>query len=128
MPASDEILVSNLALNLHVGVTDKEQAQPQRLTVSLVIRPLRGFAGLDDRIENTVNYSAVCAAVRAVADRRPPRRLIETVASEIAEIVLTGFPVASVDVELRKFVLADTDYVAVRLTRHRAPEAPPAVP
>ena len=128
MPAFDEILVSNLVLNLHVGVTEKEQAHAQRLTVSLTIRPVQNFTGLEDRIENTGKYSAGCAAVRAGADRRPPRRLIETVASEIAEIVLTGFPVASVDVELRKFVLADTDYVGVRLTRHRAPEAPSAVP
>lgn len=123
MPVADEIHVSNLALNLHVGVTDEEQAHPQRLTVSLTLRPRRGFAGLEDRIENTVNYSAVCAAIRALATAHP-RRLIETLASEIAETVLARFPVASVDVELRKYILPDTDYVAVRLTR----PVPPAIP
>ena len=125
MPAADEIHVSNLALNIHVGVSDEEQALAQRLTVSLTIRPARGFAGLEDRIERTVNYSAVCAAVRALAATHP-RRLIETLASDIAAAILTRFPVVSVDVELRKYILPDTDYVAVRLTRHRSPETPVA--
>ena len=119
MPAPDEIHVSNLALNLHVGVSDEERAQTQRLTVSLVLRPSHGFFGLDDRIENTVNYAAVCAAVRALA-ATPPRRLIETLALDIASEILERFAVASVDVELRKFILPDTDYVAVRLSRQRA--------
>ena len=121
--SADEIHVSNLALHIHVGVTDEEQARTQRLTASMTIRPVRGFADLQDRIEHTVNYSAVCAAIRKLAATHP-RRLIETLASEIAETILTRFPVASVDVELRKYILPDTDYVAVRLTRHRPPEAP----
>ena len=125
MPAADEIHVSNLALHIHVGVTDEERARTQHLTVSMTIRPVRGFADLQDRIENTVNYSAVCAAVRALTATHP-RRLIETLASEIAGTILARFPVASVDVELRKYILPDTEYVAVRLTRHRPPETPVA--
>ena len=41
MFAPDEIHVSNLALNVHVGVTEEEQARAQRLTVTLTIRPVR---------------------------------------------------------------------------------------
>ena len=118
-PAPDEIHVSNLALNIHVGVSDEEQSQAQRLTVSLTVRPGRGFIDLGDRIENTVNYAAVCAAVRTLA-AGPPRRLIETLALDIAAEVLARFDVESVDVELRKYILPDTDYVAVRLSRQRA--------
>lgn len=119
MPVTDEIHVANLALNVRVGVTDEEQAQPQRLTVSLTLRPMRGFAGLEDRIENTVNYAAVCAAVRALAADHP-RRLIETLALDVAGEILARFAVASVEVELRKYILPDTDYVAVRLARSRS--------
>ena len=125
MPAADEIHVSNLALSIHVGVTDEEQSRRQHLTVSLTLRPTRGFTDLKDQIENTVNYAAVCAAVRALAATHP-RRLIETLAAEIAETILARFPVDSVDVELRKYILPDTDYVAVRLTRNRSPAAPVA--
>ena len=118
----DQIHVAGLALNLRLGVTERERVAVQRLPVSLTLRPVDGFAGLDDRIENTLNYSAVCAAVRALADRNEPRKLIETFAEDIAATVLAEFPrCMEVSVELRKYVLPDTDYVAVRLTRRQAP-------
>ena len=86
------------------------------------MRPRRGFDGLDDRIERTVNYAAVCAAVRALAAGHP-RRLIETLALDIAAEILARFAVASVDVELRKYILPDTDHVAVRLSRQALPDS-----
>lgn len=120
----DEIHVAGLALSVRIGVTDRERSAPQRLTVSLTLRPAGGFAGLGDRIERTINYSAVCAVVRRFAAEAEPRKLIETFAEDIAATVLAGFPAcAEVDVELRKYVLPDTDYVAVRLTR-RQPSPP----
>ena len=115
----DSIHISNLALSVRIGVTDEEQAATQRLTVSLTLHPARSFDELDDRIERTINYAAVCATVRALC-AAPPRRLIETFAGDIAAAVLEGFPAcAAVEVELRKFILPDTDYVAVRLARQR---------
>lgn len=120
MPLPDSIHVSNLVLTVRIGVTDKEQTQPQRLTVSLTLQPEHSFDGLKDQIENTINYAAVCAAIRNLAATQPPRRLIETLAGDIAAEVLAKFAAcAVVDVELRKFILPDTDYVAVRLTRRR---------
>ena len=61
--------------------------------------------------------------MRALAAARP-RRLIETLALDIAGEILARFAVASVDVELRKYILPDTDYVAVRLSRHRPADSP----
>ncbi len=120
MSTPDQIIVSNLELHARIGVTDAEQSRPQRLTVSLVLTPARGFDNLDDRIEGTVNYSSVCKAVRELAAAGPPRRLIETLAGDIAARVLARFePCAAVEVELRKYILPDTDYVAVRLSRRR---------
>ena len=116
----DEIQVAGLALNVRIGVTEREREQPQRVTVFLTLRSANGFAGLRDRVEQTINYSTVCAAIRKMAADSPPRQLIETLAEDIATLVLACFLVcAEVDVELRKYVLPDTDYVAVRLTRHR---------
>lgn len=118
MHAPDQILIANLELSAHVGVTDAERSRPQRLTVSLTLTPARGFDGLDDRLENTVNYSAACKAVRALAAERP-RRLIETLAADIAADILARFACEAVEVELRKYILPDTDYVAVRLSRRQ---------
>ena len=116
----DEIQVASLVLNVRIGVTERERAEPQRLTVSLALRPVAGFDGLEDRIDHTINYSAVCAAVRTLAANAEPKKLIETFAGDIAATILKNFPAcAEVDVELRKYILPDTDYVAVRLTRRQ---------
>ena len=116
--APDEIRVTGLELRSCIGVTEAERQTPQRLTVSLVMQPVRGFDGLNDELAQTVNYSAVCRAVRALAGAKH-RQLIETLAVEIAEAVLAQFECGSVEVELRKYVLPDTKHVAVRLARRR---------
>ena len=115
---------ANLALNVHVGVTDEEQAQPQRAHRFLTLRPVRAaLTTLEDRIENTVNYSAVCAAVRALACSAPApahRNARRDIAADNPRALCR----ASVDVELRKYILPDTDYVAVRLIAHVRPPDP----
>ncbi len=117
----DQIHVASLELPVRIGVTAKERTFPQRLTATLTLYPRHDFDGLEDRIENTINYSAVCQALRELAAASRERRLIETFALEIAETVLARFELcAAVDVDLRKYVLPDTDYVAVRLSRARA--------
>lgn len=119
----DIILIEALELSAAMGVLDEERAAPQRLTASLVLEPLRDFRALDDRLENTVDYFAVGEAVQALAAARP-RRLLETLAEEIAAALLARFALRSVEIELRKFILADTQFVAVKI-RREAP-APPA--
>ena len=113
---ADTILVEALEILAHVGVPDEEIANPQRLTVSLVLEPRGGFSHLHDEIARAVDYFQVCRRVKQVAAERP-RRLIETLAEDIARALLSGFDLAAVEVELRKFILPDTAHVAVRLRR-----------
>ncbi len=54
--------------------------------------------------------------VQALAAERS-RRLIETLAAEMAACVLEEFKAAGVTIELRKHILPETDHVAVRLVR-----------
>ena len=112
----DRIIVSNLELQAHVGVPDSERSESQRLTLNLVITPKRLFRGLDDEIKNTVDYYALTRRVQSLAAERP-RKLIETLVEEIALCVLREFAVEEVDAELRKYILPDTEFVAVRLNR-----------
>ena len=115
---ADEIRIEQLELPAHIGVPDEERATAQRLTANLVLEPIRGFDALGDDLANTVDYFAVCEAVRQLASARP-RRLIETLAEEIARLLLARFPLTAVEVELRKYILPDTKYVAVRVRRGR---------
>ena len=112
----DQIIVSNLELRAHVGVPEFERRESQRLTLNLVIIPKRSFGGLDDAIENTVDYFALTRRVQSLAAERP-RKLIETLVEEIALCVLREFAVEEVHAELRKYILPDTEFVAVRLNR-----------
>lgn len=112
----DEIRVEELELMARVGVPDEERAQPQRLTVSLVLQPRNRFGDLGDDLSRTVDYAAVCEELRRfVSDRQD--KLIETLAHEMAEHLLRSFELLRVELELRKFVLPETKYVAVKVAR-----------
>lgn len=97
---------------------DEERIAPQRLTVSITLEPARGLRELDDRIENTINYFEVARVAQAIARLRP-RRLIETLAEDIAAELLARFSVRAVEVELRKYILPDAAFVAVRFQREQ---------
>jgi dihydroneopterin aldolase len=113
---NDQILISQLELSPRIGITGLEREKPQRLTVSLVLHPKQGFENLDDRIENTVDYAEVCLRVTALASHSP-RNLVETLAEQIAQMLLADFPLNSVEIELRKYILPETEYVAVKIRR-----------
>jgi dihydroneopterin aldolase len=114
----DRIHIHELELWARVGVPDEERAAPQRLTVSLTLWPLGGFGQMHDEIERTVNYAAVCDAVKHLVATRTDK-LIETLAEAIASEILRAFPVTRIRLELRKFILPDTAFVAVALERER---------
>jgi 7,8-dihydroneopterin aldolase/epimerase/oxygenase len=114
----DRILIDSLELSSHIGVPDEERATAQRLTANLVLEPLNSLQDLGDKIENTIDYFAVGEAVKALSLARP-RRLIETLAEDIAGELLARFPLGAVEIELRKYILPDTKFVAVAIRRER---------
>ena len=113
---ADVIHIANLEVESRIGVPDEERARPQRLTVSVTLEPSVSFASLGDRIENTIDYALVCEAIQRVAAARP-RRLVETLAEEIAAQLLGEFPIWRLTVEVRKYILPQTEFVAVRIDR-----------
>jgi len=118
--AEDTIRIEELELFARVGVPNEERDKPQRLTVSLTLEPRQSFRDLGDDLARTVDYAAVCAELqRFVAGRDD--KLIETLAHEMAEHLLGRFALARVELEVRKFILPETRYVAVRVTRESTP-------
>ena len=115
-PSADQIVVSQLSISTFIGATDEEQKRPQRLKVSFVMEPKRGFAALNDDLSNTIDYDHACRGVKALAVTGK-RRLIETLAEDIAAHLLREYPLSAVEIELRKYILPDTDFVAVRIRR-----------
>lgn len=117
--AKDEIRIKELELLARVGVPAEERAQPQRLTVSITLQPPRSFAQLGEDLAQTIDYAAVCEEARRFVDGREDR-LIETLAEQMAGHLLRRFRPAQIDLELRKFILPETKYVAVRVSRKSA--------
>jgi dihydroneopterin aldolase len=115
-PFSDRIHIEQLEISTRVGVPEEERAAPQRLTVSISLWPYHEARDLADKIEKTVNYSAVADETKHFV-RNQSFNLIETLADRLAMHLLKTFPTQKVTVELRKFPLKDAKYVAVTVTR-----------
>jgi dihydroneopterin aldolase len=114
----DEIEIRRLEIECHIGVPDEERAQPQKLWITTRMRPSQGFIGLYDQVQNTVDYYEVSLKIADLATSRP-RHLIETLAIDLAEMLLISYPLQSVDVEIEKRILPNAQYVAVKIQRSR---------
>ncbi len=115
-PSGGRIEISGLRLRTRVGVPEEERRVPQEVCIDLAMAPARGLLGLRDRFEEAVDYLAVATLVERIAGAGQ-RRLIETLGEDILDAVTQQFPVAEVEVVIRKFILPNTDHVAVRLWR-----------
>ena len=118
MNPPDTIEIRRLRVFTRIGVPDAERATPQALFVTLRMTPSQGFDRLADDLSRTVDYAAVAEEIAVLAGLRP-RRLIETLAMEIAERLLAGHPLDRVAVMIEKHILPDAECVAVHLERSR---------
>lgn len=114
----DSIEIRKLRVSAEVGVPDEEIAHAQMLEVSIVMVPVVSFDDLADDIARTVDYHAVALEIQAIAEERP-RRLIETLAVDIAGTLLEHHALTRIEVLVEKYILPDTDCVAVRVVRQR---------
>ena len=114
---SDLIRVIDLEVFAHIGVPDTERRDPQRLLVSLEmsVASFSLAAGTDD-LARTVDYYEVVQRVKSFTAERP-RKLLETLAEEIAFDLLKGYPIKKITLEIKKFVLPDAQYVSVKIER-----------
>jgi dihydroneopterin aldolase len=116
---SDRIHIEELEVFARVGVPDEERASAQRLSFNITFWPTRHKPELEDELARTVDYSAVCAAMRQFVQTRSDR-LIETLADALAIHLLELFAMQRVTIELRKFVLPEVKFVSVTVTRGRS--------
>lgn len=112
------VMVRGLKVRTRIGVPDEERAGWQELLVDLEMVPEREFSAMEDRIDATVDYHAVADGIGRLAETGS-RHLIETLADEIGDFVLQRHPVGEVRVRIRKFILPQTEWVGVELTKRR---------
>ena len=111
-------MIRGLQISCYLGVPDEERAKSQDILVHVTLFPHESLEPLDDDIDRTVDYYAVSLRLESVAHEKP-RKLIETLAEDFADVVLTEFPVSAVRIEIEKFILPNTHHVGVLITRNQ---------
>ncbi len=106
------IHIKGLRITCHVGVPDEELAVAQSLLLHLELEPHGDWRELEDQIDRTIDYAAVVAEIEALAAERP-RRLIETLATDVGTALMTRHPLRRVKVLIEKFIVPQTQAVAV---------------
>ena len=119
---ADLIELRGLRVTAFVGALPEERERAQPLEIDLDIAADLAVAGSSDRLDDTVDYGAVCDTVEKVfGDGHIV--LLEAVAERICAAVFTiDARIASVTVSVRKLrppVPQDLDTSGVRITRSR---------
>jgi len=113
-----KISIVDLEVFYRVGVPDAERAQPQRLLLTVEMESDFSKAAKGDSIADTIDYFAVTQRLLKFGDGKS-WKLIEKLAADIADAILSEFKPLSVAVEVKKFVIPQARHVSVAVTRKR---------
>ena len=116
---TQKISIVDLEVYYHVGVPDAERATAQRLLLTVAMEFDFSAAARSNDLADTIDYYAVTQRLLHFGDGRD-WKLIEKLASDIAGAILDEFKPAAVTVEVKKFIIPQTRYVSVSLSRRRA--------
>ena len=111
------ISIVDLEVFYRVGVPDAERARPQRLLLTVEMEFDFSKAAKSDAITDTIDYFAVSQKLLKFGEGRS-WKLIEKLASDIADVILAGFKPQSVTVEVKKFPVPQAKHVSVKLARN----------
>jgi len=115
----DTIFIQQLGVDTIIGVYDWERAAPQRVYIDLDIGFSTRDAAADDDVAQTLDYKAVADRVRDFV-AASQFKLVETLAEEVARLLLADFDVPEVAIRVNKpGALPQASGVGVRITRQR---------
>lgn len=98
---TDRITLTGLRVHGHHGVFEHEKADGQDFLVDLTVWIDLHVAGTTDSLEDTLDYGVLADRVARIVGG-PPRDLIESVAAQVADEVMTDSRVHAVEVTIHK--------------------------
>lgn len=110
------IQIKGLAVMVNIGTSEEERSEPQRLLLDVNFVALSQPKEFQDDLSTTIDYHAVSTYLETECQERP-WHLVETLAGKLTERLLTAFPLRSVEITVRKFILPNAEYVAVTVRR-----------
>ena len=114
----DLITLQEVQVRYHVGVPDAERARAQSLRITVRMGLATRRAAQSGDLRHTVDYHQVYRRLLAFGRKRR-WKLIETLAEDIATMILMEFGVKTVAVEVRKFILPKARWVSICISRGR---------
>ncbi len=113
---TDRITIKDLEVQFYVGVPDEERAEPQKLLITIEMTHDLAPSAASDNLAQTIDYYTVCQAVKALGQAHR-WKLLEALADDICELVLEEFKPDIVRVMIKKFILPDTRWVSIEMSR-----------
>ncbi|MDQ3878331.1 MAG: dihydroneopterin aldolase [Actinomycetota bacterium] len=113
------ITVRGLAVEAHIGVTDEERRNPQKLLIDVDIEADLSAAALSDDVSDTIDYGTIVEEVARLVESSN-HRLLERLGAEIAELICSKRHVGRVTVVVAKEsppVEQTVDGISVGVTR-----------
>jgi len=107
-----KISIIDLEVFYRVGVPDEERAKPQRLLLSVEMQFDFSAATKTDAIADTIDYFGVSQRLLKFGGDKS-WKLIEKLAADIREMILSEFKPGSVSVEVKKFPIPQARHVSV---------------
>lgn len=116
----DKVYVTGLKVDAYIGVYDWEHEQTQPLIIDLEMDWDNRKAAESKQLKDALDYDALSQAVIKLIQARP-RALIETIAEELAQLVLQQFKTPRVRVKVAKpQAVSAAQYTAVEIVRSQA--------
>lgn len=117
----DTIFISELRIDTRIGIYPQEQQVAQTLQLDLEIGLPGTHASDSDRIEDTIDYAEVVAAIRQLFAQQH-FALLEHAAESIAQLVLRDFGAPWLRVTIAKLApLAGVKKLGVSIARGKKP-------
>lgn len=98
----DKVFVNGLKVNCIVGINPEERVKPQDLLIDLTLQyPSLIEAGTSGDLAHSADYAVLSAQVKEFVLHRQAE-LLETLGSELCDLILKEFHPAAVTVRLTK--------------------------
>ena len=107
-----KISIVDLEVFYRVGVPEAERVNPQRLLLTVEMEFDFSAAAKSDNVRDTIDYFAVSQRLLKFGEGRS-WKLIEKLAADVADTILSEFKPQSVTVEVKKFPIPEARCVSV---------------
>jgi len=117
---NDIIRLKDITIFGFYGVSPQEREVGQKIQIDLELHSDLTAACTSDALQDTINYETVYTTVMELVDEGKRYRLLETLGEEICDAILKRYPVAKVEIRLRKLNLPfpnNLSHIEIQLTR-----------